>query len=96
MLHQKTRLLGHSGARHEGAKSQFTAGDANRIGRGHANPTRFDSVYGILAGHRETVLDMIDVRQVFIRLGSQVMIPGNIMQSASPIIISRTNGVAER
>lgn len=35
------------------------------------------------------------MHQVRIRLGSQVMMPGKIMQSASPRIISKTNGVAD-
>lgn len=35
------------------------------------------------------------VGQFLIRLGNQVMISGKIMQSASPTIMSSTNGVAD-
>lgn len=35
------------------------------------------------------------VRQVFIRLGSQVTIPGKIMQMMRPNNISPTNGIAD-
>jgi hypothetical protein len=66
------------------------SGVSMKLGMAYATTTVHTGIQGRGA---ETMPGAVQMRQILIRLGSQVMIPGKTMQRTRPTTMSKTNGV---